>query len=226
MRRVLPIVLLLGACAPPPAPPSLPPSVAAASPDAYRSAAAAGAAVYLVDPEASLIAVTVRRAGLMARLGHDHVIASRSLTGYAAPGLNRADIAFRLDQLRVDEPEPLREADIGTRPPPEAIEGTRKNMLGPVLDAQRYPMVILHAETRQPGRLHVAVTLHGVTRWLEMPSTVQADAGQLSVQGHARLKQSEFGIAPFSVGGGLLAVADELEVRYRIVARRWRPPVQ
>ena len=39
----------------------------------------------------------------------------------------------------------------------------------------------------------------------------------------AHKKQTEFGITPFSVGAGLLAVQDELEIRFDIVAHRWRP---
>jgi hypothetical protein len=158
----------------------------------------------------------------MARLGHDHVVASRSLTGFAAPGLNRADITFRLDQLTIDESQLLRDAGIGTRPSPETIEGTRKNMLGPALDAARFPLVTLHAETAGASVLRVAITLHGVTRQLDLPATYRANLRELSVQGTARLKQSDFGITPFSVGGGLLAVQDELEIRYAIVARRSR----
>jgi hypothetical protein len=50
---------------------------------------------------------------------------------------------------------------------------------------------------------------------------VQVDAAQVTASGTARLKQTDFGIVPFSVGAGLLAVQDELEVRFRIVARRW-----
>ena len=223
----LPLLVLLAACGQPLAPPSPSPSarVPAAGPDTYRAAAAAGEAVYAIDPAASLLAVTVRRAGLMARLGHDHVVASHALAGHAAPGLGRADVSFRVDQLTVDEPQLLRDAGIDTRPSPQAVEGTRNNMLGPVLDAQRYPVVTLHAERTVDGSgpLRVAVTLHGVTRWLELPTAVQVDAHRVTAQGTARLKQTDFGITPFSVGGGLLAVDDELVVRYRIVARRWQP---
>jgi polyisoprenoid-binding protein YceI len=222
MKRVLPLLLLLAACARTPAPPSAPPSAPAPASEAdrYQAAAASGIAVYTVDPSASLLAVTVRRAGMMARLGHEHVVASRTLRGFAAPGLGRADIAFDLDRMSVDESELLRAADIATQPSPQAVEGTRANMLGPVLEAQRYPQVALHVETRRDGKLAVAVTLHGVTRWLDLPATVQADPRQLRAEGRIHLKQSDFGITPFSVGGGLLAVQDELEVRYRIVARR------
>jgi hypothetical protein len=152
------------------------------------------------------------------------VVASHTLAGYVAPGAGRADLSFRVDQMTVDEPQLLREADIATQPSPQAVEGTRRNMLGPVLDAQRHPVVTLHAERQADGRLRVAVTLHGATRWLELPAAIRVDAAQVTASGTARLKQSDFGITPFSVGGGLLSVDDELRVRYHIVARRQRPP--
>ena len=217
MKRVLPLLLLLTACGRQLAPPV---PVLGDDPGAYRVRAASGVAVYAVDPSASLIAVTVRRAGLMARLGHDHVVASRTLAGYVAPGAGRADVSFRVDQMTVDEPQLLRDAGIDKQPSPQAIEGTRTNMLGPVLEAQRYPEVTLHAQQQADGRLGVAVTLHGATRSLALPATVQVDAEQVVASGTARLKQTDFGITPFSVGGGLLSVQDELEVRYEIVARR------
>lgn len=215
MMRLLP-VLLLAACGPQLAPPVPGPG---ADPGAYRAAAASGVAVYAVDARASLVAVTVRRAGVMARLGHDHVVASRTLAGHVAPGMGRADVSFRVDQMSVDEPQLLRDAGIDKQPSPQAVEGTRTNMLGPVLEAQRYPVVTLHAQQRADGRLGVAVTLHGVTRSLALPATVRVDAAQVTASGTARLKQTDFGITPFSVGGGLLSVQDELEVRYHIVAR-------
>lgn len=216
MMRLLPL-LLLAACTRQLAPPAPGPGVHA---DAYRALAASGAAVYAVDSRASLVAVTVRRAGPMARLGHDHVVASRTLAGHVAPGAGRADVSFRVDQMSVDEPQLLREAGIEKQPSPQAVEGTRTNMLGPVLDAQRFPVVTLHGERQADGLLRVAVTLHGVTRSLALPATVRVDAAQVTASGTARLKQTDFGITPFSVGGGLLSVQDELEVRYHIVARR------
>ena len=221
--RLLPLLVLLTACGQPLAPPVPPVSTPVTVPDAYRTAAASGAAVYAIDPDASLLAVTVRRGGLMARLGHDHVVASHALAGYAAPGMGRADVSFRLDQLTVDEPPLLRDAGIATSPSPEAVEGTRKNMLGPVLDAERYPVATLHVELPADDRLRVAVTLHGTTRRMDLPAAVRVDEKQVTARGTARLKQTEFGITPFSVGAGLLAVQDELEIRFDIVAHRWRP---
>ena len=220
MKRLLPLLLLLTACGRQLAPSMPGPG---ADPGSYRAAAASGVAVYAVDPRASLVTVTVRRAGLMARLGHDHVVASHMLAGYVAPGAGSADVSFRVDEMTVDEPQLLRDAGIAKQPSSQAVEGTRTNMLGPVLEAQRYPVVTLHAKRQADGRLRVAVTLHGTTRWLALPATVQVDATQVTASGTARLKQTDFGMTPFSVGGGLLSVQDELEVRYHVVARRWRP---
>jgi hypothetical protein len=222
MMRLLPLLLLLAACGQQLAPPVPGPGT---DPGWYRAGATAGVAIYAVDPRASLVAVTVRRAGLMARLGHDHVVASHTLAGYVAPGAGSADVSFRVDQMTVDEPQLLREAGIDKQPSLQAVEGTRTNMLGPVLEAQRYPVVTLHAQQQADGPLRVAVTLHGVTRWLALPATVRVDAAQVVASGTTRLKQTDFGITPFSAGGGLLSVQDELEVRYHIVARRWRPLV-
>lgn len=223
VRPFLPM-LLLAACGP-----ALVPQVpqvrqagmeAGVAASASRPAAPSSSVRYSVDPRASLVAVTVRRAGLMARLGHDHVVASHTLAGDVLPGAGTAEMSFRLDQMTVDEPQLLREAGIDKQPSVQAIAGTRTNMLGPVLDAQRYPVVTLRAQQQANGTLDVAITLHGTTRTLALPATIEVDAAQASARGTVRLKQSDFGITPFSVGAGLLAVQDELDVRYQIVARR------
>jgi len=229
--RVLPalfsVLLLAAGCGQPPTPPA--PQHGAVSgvqtshaPPSYDSTNAADAAggAYAVDPAASLIAVTVRRSGVLARLGHDHVVAVRALAGRVAPDLARADLSFRLDGMTVDEPQLLRDAGIATQPSAQAVEGTRHNMLGPVLDAAQYPVVALHAHRLDGGHLQVDVTLHGVTRRLVLPAVVHADAAQVTASGTARLKQTDFGITPFAVGAGLLAVDDTLEISYRVVARR------
>jgi polyisoprenoid-binding protein YceI len=217
MKRFLALLLLAGCSAglPPPAP------VAADATPWYRDAARAGTAVYAVDPAASLIAVTVRRGGPLARLGHDHVVASRTAAGFAAPSAGRADISFRADQLSVDEPALRREAGLTTEPSAQAIEGTRANMLNRVLEAERFPLIFVHAQQGADGKLAAAITLHGVTRSVALPGKVEIGTGQVTASGTLRLRQTDFGITPLAVAGGLLSVQDEIEVRYRIVARRW-----
>jgi hypothetical protein len=225
MKRILIIALLLAGCAAAPPPreqAALPAPDNAAS--WYRQAEAAGARVLVIDPAQSLIAVTVRRGGPMARLGHDHVVASRGVTGFAAPAEGRADFSFRLDQMTVDEPALRTEAQIDTQPTSEAIAGTRTNMLTRVLEAERFPVVALHARLI-PGSspaFRLAITLHGVTREVIVPASVIDTADGVTASGALTLVQSDFGITPMSILGGAMTVQDPMELRFRIIAKAKR----
>jgi polyisoprenoid-binding protein YceI len=177
-----------------------------------------------IDPQASLIAVTVRRGGPLARLGHDHVVAARTVAGEVDPAGNRATLRFRVDAMTVDEPELRRTAGLDTQPSADASEGTRRNMLTRVLDAERYPWVEVAIERRGAAAVSAAITLHGVTRRYDVPATIEATPDGLRATGTLTLRQTDFGIVPFSVMGGAMAVQDALELRFTIVAHR-RPPV-
>jgi hypothetical protein len=221
MKRLLILFAFVAGCATPPAQQPIPPLLATDSAvHWYRQAAAAGKQIYAIDEQRSLIVITVRRGGPLARLGHDHVIASRAITGFAAPTDGRADFQFRLDQMTVDEPGLRSEAAFDTQPSVDAIEGTRANMLAKVLEADRYPLVVLHAE-RVPGAgntLTLAITLHGVTRTIEVPTQIEESETGISATGTFQLRQSDFGITPLSVLGGAMSVMDTLELRFRILA--------
>src|SRR6266542_867810 len=100
------LALMLGACAPPVrerAPAAAPP---AEFPEGYYlEALAQGKPVFRVDSRESLVVIEVRRSGSLARLGHDHVVASHDVRGFVAPNAKRADLYVRLDSLVVDEPD-------------------------------------------------------------------------------------------------------------------------
>jgi hypothetical protein len=224
------IAITLGACAPgavsPPA--QVPLEAPADRWAAYRRAEALGQTVLRVDPGRSLIVITVRRGGTLARLGHDHVVASHTVEGLVAPESGQADLSFRLDQLIVDEPNLRVQAGLDTQPSSDAIDGTRSNMLSKVLDAGQFPDVFIHAIRTGTGAgtanvLGVALTLHGVTRKMNIPVDIENTAGPagpafMTVSGSFSIMQSDFGIVPFSVMKGAIAVRDQLDLRFRIVA--------
>ncbi|WP_343729664.1 YceI family protein [Duganella sp.] len=221
----------LAACSPLPPPAAQPaqtaqPAPAAAAKPVMPAAApaptqAADAGPLLrIDSARSLIVVTVRRGGVLARLGHDHVVASHAISGTVAPRQNRADFTFRLDEMKVDEADLRQIAGLDRQPSADAIAGTRHNMLTKVLDAERYPLVRVHAERGAPGQpLQVAITLHGVTRTLALPVTLREEHGVITVTGTTTLKQTDFGLTPFSVMAGAMAVQDQMEVRFELSAR-------
>ena len=188
----------------------------------YQQAAKQGKPVYRVDPRESLVVIEVRRGGSLARLGHDHVVASHDLTGYVGPGGGRADLYVALAKLVVDEPALRKEAGFDTQPSESDIEGTRSNMHTHVLETEKYPFALIavkDADAKKPG-LTVAITLHGQTRSFQVPSEIEVDDKTITVSGKLAFNQTDFGITPYALLGGAIAVKDGLALRFRIRAKR------
>jgi polyisoprenoid-binding protein YceI len=195
-------------------------TVPADFPEAYYRHAQAQRKILRVDPARSLVAIDVRRGGLFGRLGHDHVVASHHVAGFADPQAGRTDLYVPLQRLAVDEPELRAEAHLDSQPSQEDIEGTRRNMLARVLEADRFPFAVIHAEyaTADRSLLRVAITLHGVKRTVDVPVHIEQQAGGFTVSGRMAINQTDFGIVPMSILGGAIQVQDRLELRFRIVA--------
>ena len=193
--------------------------------------ASAGAVRYEVDGAASRVHVLVYRGGAMARLGHNHVVSSRSLSGvlYLHEDIARSRIVLNLPvpSLIVDDPQSrlLEGPDFAAAVPEDAREGTRLNLQRPqVLDGERYPVIALESAAVSGSREHptllVRVTLKGVTRDVTVPATVREQGDRLVAEGEFAILQSDFGIAPFSVALGALQVQDRLRVTFSIACRR------
>jgi polyisoprenoid-binding protein YceI len=195
------------------------------------SAIPAGARELKVVAEESLLQVLVYRGGAMARLGHNHVIASHQLAGSVYltddPAATRFDIHFPVNGLTVDEPA-LREAagaDFPPTVPQSARDGTRTNLLSePLLDGVHYPDIRLRATGVKPAasgyEATVEITFKDQAHSVTVPVAVERGDGQLIASGEFPLTQSELGLKPFSVAMGTLVVLDQMQVRFRVTARQ------
>lgn len=192
----------------------------------YREAQERGEPVYRVDTGRSLAVIRVYRGGRLAHLGHDHVVAARDIHGLVLWGLQwqqrRADLYLHLDTLTVDEPG-LRES-LGLTSTPSAgdIEKTRHNMVVKTLDTARFPFMVFHLEPHSLPQPVMAVgadiTLHGETVHKIISVKVDDVVGAIRFSGEFSLRQSEFGITPFTALGGLLEVTDRVDIRFDIYA--------
>jgi polyisoprenoid-binding protein YceI len=192
----------------------------------YQQAKRRGEVVYKIDAATSTAAVRVRRAGFLARFGHDHVIASHDVTGYAllpdpAGTLSgaRADLYLPLASLAVDEAELLKAAELDSEPSTKDIERTRTNMLKS-LDAPTYPWLIINVLMISDDAIFANLDLHGVRRSYRIPVEIEFDNETLEVTGEFTLRQTDHGIKPFRALAGALSISDELAVRFKIIARR------
>jgi hypothetical protein len=214
---------LLSSCAPQPPEHEKPAGPPAEFPQAYyEQAMARGEPVFRIDPKQSVVVIEVRRGGSLARLGHDHVIAAHNLAGFVAPDAARADLYVALDDLSVDELRLRQAAGFETQPSESDIAGTRTNMLDKVLETQRFPHALIRVNGGA-GKLAVVVTLHGVTRELEVPGAIRIDRRSMDATGRLTLNQTDFGITPYSIMGGAIQVQDRLELRFEIRAMRELP---
>jgi polyisoprenoid-binding protein YceI len=207
--------------------PEAPPAAAAGG----EFAIPAGAREYRVDAASSLLQILVFRGGAMARLGHNHVIASHHLSGSVYltedPLATRFDIRFPVNELSIDEPG-LREVagpEFAAQVPQSARDGTRVNLLSEaLLDGARHPEIRLRAVdvrgTQGGYDAGVQVTFRDSNYSLRVPVTVSREAGVVVATGEFPLKQSELGLKPFSVAMGTLIVLDDMRIRFRLTARQ------
>jgi len=218
-------VLALLACAPAPVQES--PGTAPGLPDRP----VAGAAHYRVVEDGTRVYARVYRGGSMAKLGHNHVIMFPGVSGdiYLADELGDSvlDLAVPVARAVVDPPGLRRRQGTAFRSgiSENARERTRRNMLGEgVLHARAHPYLLVSSSRvegpRDRPRVTLHVTIRGATRSLTTPVTLRRKGDRLIAEGGFALRQSEFGIEPFSVMAGALKVKDRVELEFAVAAKR------
>jgi hypothetical protein len=182
--------------------------------------------VYQVDSDLSQILVRAYRGGLMARLGHDHIIASQDIRGYVrihnTTGDCRADFYAPLASLDVDNEKFRAAENLDTTPSEIDIIGTKHNMLKS-LEQPIFPMVKLRSSDCSSAIIGaitpVTLTIHGVTQPLQLAIKIaRMGEEKLVISGTFSILQSDFSIKPFSILNGLIKVEDRLDLRYLITA--------
>ena len=182
---------------------------------------------YVVLHRQSEARFILQPAGALARLGHPHVIGGPVIDGEIriADDFHRSGLELSIDVSALHVDHPAWRSDEGFDPEmsDSAIEDTRRNMLSAEqLDADNHPYIHIESISvtgpRWQPDIDARITLAGESRELTVPITLDMDDYNLTAIGRFRIRQSEFGITPFSAAGGSLQVADDVLVRFRIVA--------
>jgi polyisoprenoid-binding protein YceI len=187
------------------------------------SQAQAQAQAYSVATNESTLTILVGKAGALRGLGHEHVVAVKSFSGEAhiSPNaLNRASFALEI------EAGSLSVADEGISDK-DRME-IERSMKEKVLDVSRFPKIsfqsvsitdIKPTANGQTALLDGHLTLNGVTNQVRMPAAITVTPEQLRVSGDIMIKQTDFGIKPYSTAGGTVKVRNELKIRFSVVAK-------
>lgn len=219
-------LLLLGACAErrTPAAKAAPPPPLTAP---YAAAARAGARVYRLDAAISTVYVLVGKAGPLAGFGHRHVFTVHHLRGFArlaANGAGEAELRFPVTAL-VLNPAAAQKIFKNYKAPDQAdMAGTRAHMFE-VLDPRRYPWVRIRVRgrigTHAPAQ--ASISLHGERHAYKIMGTFLRHDRHFTARGTFSIRQTDFGMKPYSILLGALRVKNTLTIRYHLRFDAWRP---
>lgn len=196
-----------------------------------QAPAASGAtsdARYVIDSAQSDVRILVFKGGAMARLGHNHVISSKNVTGTISlqEDVTRSQIEIHMptQSLIVDDAKArsLEGPDFSAAVDQDARDGTKKNLLREeVLDGAHHPEVVLRSVgvtgTQAKPHLTMQIAIKGVQREVPVDAAVVVAGDRVTATGEFAIKQTDFKMKPFSVAMGAIRVEDQLKIKFSIV---------
>jgi len=185
-------------------------------------------AVYAVDRSSRLL-VHAGKSGLLKGLGHEHQVRAHAFGGTVVYfpgdlGRSRVSVTVLTDSLRV-----VPEADSAD------IPEITKTMRSKTLRVDSFPEIVFvsreavrkdtagTAETAETAIVQVTevtgdLTMVGRTRPVSVDLKLEVSADTLRAEGSFVVKQTDFGIKPYSKALGLVKVKDEVRFELRVVA--------
>jgi polyisoprenoid-binding protein YceI len=194
-------------------------AIAAAAPLVAQERAAQETAAQerAIDTQRSTVTIHVGKSGLLSAAAHDHTINAPISSGAISSGANLESgaphIEFRIETAKMTVmPDPKVDAkDQAT------IQTHMEEM---TLETKKFPEITFRSSRVQKladGQWKVDgdLSLHGVTKTVSL--TVKQTGESYTT--HTVLKQTEFGITPLSIGGGVIKVKNEVEIDFQIFSR-------
>jgi polyisoprenoid-binding protein YceI len=185
---------------------------------ASSSVAARDSVVYHLIPD-SRFEVKTSKAGLFGFAGHEHVVRARAFNGYVVyfpdhPESSHLEVIILADSLEVLTP-----------PDTAEIRQVTETMRTQVLHVKENPYIRFTASsdgaTDKGMRLEGELTLLGRSRPVPVDATIQFGPDTIRASGTFSVKQTDFGIKPYSGGpAGTVKVGDRLTFTFDAIALR------
>jgi len=173
-----------------------------------------------VDLKRSRIYVYVDKTGL----GHEHGIEGKVKSGAIQLGAQAraGTIEFDMTSFTADTDRARKYVGLEGSTAESTRQQVNKNMLGAdVLNVRKFPTATfniesaLHKKTKQGKQvveLKGEFTLHGKTRALTLLAQPSQKDGHWNLRGDFSIRQTDFGITPYSAALGTVGVADQLKI--------------
>jgi polyisoprenoid-binding protein YceI len=177
---------------------------------------------YLVAARDSRFTVQAFATGLLSAMGHNPTIGIRDFSGEV--NFSPAALEGNGFHLRIQAASLTVEDDISDKDRREIERAMNQQ----VLEVSRFPEIVYDApavsvekigDSLYTARLDGSLSLHGVTQRLPITTRIAVFGTMLRASGNFTLKQSDYGIKPFSFARGALKLKDEVKFGFEIVAR-------
>ena len=179
---------------------------------------------FRLDPSQSKFIAHAIRGGLLWFKGHDHLGAAREFSGEAQITVDQITPASL--QLTVKADSMVETSDAFTEPQKQIIN---KELREIVLEPAKYPEIIFKS-TQVTGKalgngqydlkIRGDLTLHGVTRQIEIPTKVSLIGSNLRAVGEFSIDRGDFNVKATSAFHGLVRVRKTVKFRFDIVGHR------
>jgi len=179
---------------------------------------------YTIAPSESDFWVFAGKSGLFSALAHDHEIGVKSFGGRVV--VSEAGASGGSLELDIDAKSLV---VLDKKPSEEDKKKIFNAMHNEVLESGSHQKITFKSVSvsgvKQTGNDNYSfvvngdLTLHGVTKRIAVPVTATITPRQLRATGKYALKQTDYGIKPYSAGGGTIKVKNEVVVNFNIVAK-------
>jgi polyisoprenoid-binding protein YceI len=165
-----------------------------------------------IDVQRSTITIHAGKAGILSAAGHDHWIQAPISSGTIGES-PAPHVAFTVETAKMTvKPDPKVDAKTQAE--------IQKDMEEMTLETKKFPEIRFRSsriEKLADGQWRVAgdLSLHGITKPVSLTVKRTGD----SYTARTVLKQTDFGIKPVSVGGGVIKVKNEVEIDFQIFPR-------
>ena len=179
---------------------------------------------YTIVPSESSFWVFVGKTGLFSALAHDHEIGVKSFSGRVvvpAAGASGGSL-----EMEVEAPSLV---VLDKKPSEEDKKKIFDSMHNEVLESAKYQKITFKSvsvsDVKQTGNdaysfvVNGDLTLHGVTKRIAVPVAATVTPQELRAAGKYTLKQTDYGIKPYSAAGGTIKVKNEVIVNFSILAK-------
>jgi len=166
--------------------------------------------------------VHAHRGGLLWFKGNDHFVKVGRYSGEVQLDPTQANTASLVMSIESDSLE-----ETGAVFTTQQKQTIKKELNDIVLEKDKYPQITFRSTAvaakingqQINARITGDITLHGVTRRIEIPATVTVDGTGLRATGHFSIDRKKFGVKATTAGHGTVRVQHKLDFDFDMVAK-------